>query len=208
MEHQNIEKLSLDDSNFATRSVIQGHFALFCFALFWVGLLATLAIVFFGYLVTSQGATLSEVIRFGLVTLAVIGIFVWLLKTRFHLAKTMYRNRTFLGAMAMCCSILGRGVGHGLLGACWAAYGGFPELLDESIYRPDQESLDVMAGVKPSFMPSMPIYKISFSGPESDRPTVYFMHNYQNLSDLSAEIYLDYSKSGGGRDGGGRGVHR
>ena len=54
MEHQNIEKLSLDDSNFATRSVIQGHFALFCFALFWVGLLATLAIVFFGYLVTSQ----------------------------------------------------------------------------------------------------------------------------------------------------------
>ena len=26
----------------------------------------------------------------------------------------------------------------------------FPESLDESLYRPDQESLDVMAGVKPS----------------------------------------------------------
>ena len=32
----------------------------------------------------------------GFVTLALIGIFVWLLKTRFHLAKTMFRNRTFL----------------------------------------------------------------------------------------------------------------
>ena len=53
MEHQNIEKLSLDDSNFATRSVIQGHFA-FCFALFAIGLLATLAIVVFGYLATSK----------------------------------------------------------------------------------------------------------------------------------------------------------
>ena len=54
MEHQNIEKLSLDDSNFATRSVIHSHFALFFFALFWVGLLATLAIVFFVYLVASH----------------------------------------------------------------------------------------------------------------------------------------------------------
>ena len=184
MEHQNIEKLSLDDSNFATRSVIQGHFALFCFALFWVGLLATLAIVFFGYLVTSQGVTLSEVIRFGLVTLAVIGIFVWLLKTRFHLAKTMYRNRTFLRGNG---DVLQYFWGGEWVTVSWEHVGPptavFPELLDESLYRPDQESLDVMAGVKPSFMPSMPIYKISFSGPESDRPAVYFMslpfYNYK-----------------------------
>ena len=137
--------------------------------------MATLAIVVFGYLATSQGATLSEVVRFGLATLVVIGIFVWLLKTRFHLAKTMYRNRTFLRGNG---DVLQYFWGGEWVTVSWEHVGPptavFPELLDESLYRPDQESLDVMAGVKPSFMPSMPIYKISFSGPESDRPTVYF----------------------------------
>ena len=79
MEHQNIEKLSLDDSNFATRSVIQGHFALFCFALFWVGLYTTVALGGFVYMVASQFATLSEILIVGFGTLVLSGIFVWLL---------------------------------------------------------------------------------------------------------------------------------
>ena len=126
MEHQNFEKLSLDNTNLGTSTVIHSHFALFCFALFAVGLYATFAIGGFVYMVASQFATLSEILIVGFGTLVLISIFVWLLKTRFHLAKTMFRNRTFLQAMAMCCNIFGRGLGHGLLGACWAAYACFP----------------------------------------------------------------------------------
>ena len=185
MEHQNIEKLSLDNTNLGTSTVIHSHFALFCFALFAVGLYATFAIGGFVYMVASQFATLSEILIVGFGTLVLISIFVWLLKTRFHLAKTMFRNRTFL-----------RGNGDVLqyfrdgdwVTVSWEHVGPptpvFPESLDESIYRPDQESIDIIPrSLKPSIVPSLPVYKISFSGPESDRPTVYFMslpfYNYK-----------------------------
>ena len=86
MEHQSIEKLSLDNTNLGTSTAIYNHFALFCFALFGVGLYTTFAIGGFVYMVASQFATLSEILLAGFGTLVLIGIFVWLLKTRFHLA--------------------------------------------------------------------------------------------------------------------------
>jgi len=185
MEHQNIEKLSLDNTNLGTSTAIYNHFALFCFALFGVGLYTTVALGGFVYMVASQFATLSEILIVGFGTLVLSGIFVWLLKTRFHLAKTMYRNRTFLRGNGDVLQYFWKGE---WVSVSWEHVGPptpvFPESLDESLYRPDQESIDVFPGFRrPSIMPSVPMYKISFSGPESDRPTVYFMslpfYNYK-----------------------------
>ena len=61
MEHQNFEKLSLDNTNLGTSTAIYNHFALFCFALFGVGLYTTVALGGFVYMVASQFATLSEI---------------------------------------------------------------------------------------------------------------------------------------------------